>query len=67
MMNKKLSLATVVSALGSLLFGFDTAVISGTTKSIMGYFGLTDATIGMTVSTTLWGTVSWLHCDRQAW
>ncbi len=56
-MNKKLLFATLVSALGSLLFGFDTAVISGTTKFITQYFSLTDATLGVTVSIALWGTV----------
>ncbi len=56
-MNKKLVFATVVSALGSLLFGFDTAVISGTTKYITQYFSLTDTTLGITVSMALWGTV----------
>lgn len=56
-MNRKLLFATFVSALGSFLFGFDTAVISGTTKFISRYFGLTDATLGITVSIALWGTV----------
>ena len=56
-MNRKLLFATVVSALGSFLFGFDTAVISGTTKYITHFFGLTDATLGITVSMALWGTV----------
>ncbi len=56
-MSRKLLFATVVSALGSFLFGFDTAVISGTTKFITGYFHLTDATLGITVSIALWGTV----------
>jgi SP family xylose:H+ symportor-like MFS transporter len=56
-MNLNLLFATVVSALGSFLFGFDTAVISGTTKFITEYFSLTDATLGMTVSIALWGTV----------
>ncbi len=56
-MNKKLLFATVVSALGSFLFGFDTAVISGTTKFITEYFNLNDATLGITVSIALWGTV----------
>lgn len=56
-MSRKLLFATVVSALGSFLFGFDTAVISGTTKFITGYFHLTDATLGLTVSIALWGTV----------
>ncbi len=56
-MNKKLLFATVVSALGSFLFGFDTAVISGTTKFITHYFSLNDTTLGITVSMALWGTV----------
>lgn len=56
-MNKNLLFATVVSALGSLLFGFDTAVISGTTKFITQHFALSDATLGITVSIALWGTV----------
>lgn len=56
-MNRHLLFVTVVSALGSFLFGFDTAVISGTTKFITDYFNLTDATLGITVSVALWGTV----------
>jgi sugar porter (SP) family MFS transporter len=57
-MNKKLFFATIVSALGSFLFGFDTAVISGTTRFITHHFNLTDATLGITVSIALWGTVA---------
>ncbi|HTR82484.1 MAG TPA: sugar porter family MFS transporter [Bacteroidota bacterium] len=56
-MNKNLLFATVVSALGGLLFGFDTAVISGTTEFIKSYFALTDSTLGFTVSIALIGTV----------
>jgi sugar porter (SP) family MFS transporter len=56
-MNKNLLFATVVSALGGFLFGFDTAVISGTTEFIKPFFGLTDATLGFTVSIALIGTV----------
>ena len=56
-MNKNLLFATGVSALGSFLFGFDTAVISGTTKFITAFFDLTDTTLGITVSVALWGTV----------
>ncbi len=56
-MNTTLIFATVVSALGGFLFGFDTAVISGTTEFIRPYFGLTDATLGFTVSIALIGTV----------
>jgi MFS family permease len=56
-MNKKLLFATTVSALGSFLFGFDTAVISGTTKFISQFFGLTDSSLGFTVAIALIGTV----------
>ena len=56
-LNNKLFFATIVSALGSFLFGFDTAVISGTTKYITQFFNLTDSTLGITVSIALWGTV----------
>jgi sugar porter (SP) family MFS transporter len=56
-MTKRLLFASVVSALGSFLFGFDTAVISGTTKFITSHFNLSDASLGLTVSIALWGTV----------
>ena len=56
-MKKNLLFAAIVAALGSFLFGFDTAVISGTTKFITSVFNLTDASLGMTVSIALWGTV----------
>lgn len=56
-MNRHLLFATVVSALGSFLFGFDTAVISGTTRFITAFFSLTDTTLGITVSVALWGTM----------
>jgi len=46
-----------VGALGGLLFGFDTAVIAGTTHSITVVFRLSPAQLGLTVSIALWGTV----------
>ena len=49
--------ATVVAALGGLLFGFDTAVIAGTTHSLTAVFALSPAVLGLTVSIALWGTV----------
>ena len=49
--------ATLVGALGGLLFGFDTAVIAGTTQSLTTVYGLTPAALGLTVSIALWGTV----------
>ena len=49
---------TVIAALGGLLFGFDTAVISGTTGALQSYFGLSEAMLGFTVATALIGTVA---------
>ncbi len=48
---------SLVAALGGLLFGFDTAVISGATKALGGTFALSPLTLGITVSSALWGTV----------
>lgn len=49
--------SSVVGALGGLLFGFDTAVISGTTNQLTSEFNLSAEVLGFTVSTALWGTV----------
>jgi SP family arabinose:H+ symporter-like MFS transporter len=49
--------STVVAALGGLLFGFDTAVIAGTTAALSRFYALTSAGLGLTVSIALWGTV----------
>jgi MFS transporter, SP family, arabinose:H+ symporter len=49
--------SAVASALGGLLFGFDTAVISGTTRALAEQFSLSPAMLGFTVSAALWGTV----------
>ena len=49
--------STFVAALGGLLFGFDTAVISGTTDWLKSQFALTDFTLGFTVSSALIGTI----------
>ena len=49
--------STVVGALGGLLFGFDTAVISGTTHALSQTYHLTPALLGVTVSSALLGTV----------
>ena len=49
--------ATIVGALGGLLFGFDTAVISGTTAQLTQQYHLTQGQLGFTVASALWGTV----------
>ena len=52
-----LFLTASVAALGSLLFGFDTAVISGTTEALRHVFTLNDNLLGFTVSSALIGTM----------
>lgn len=49
--------STIVGALGGLLFGFDTAVISGTTSALTTTYHLTPTMLGVTVSSALVGTV----------
>jgi SP family arabinose:H+ symporter-like MFS transporter len=50
--------STFVSALGGLLFGFDTAVIAGSTHQLTEVYHLTPYLLGLTVSSALWGTVA---------
>jgi sugar porter (SP) family MFS transporter len=56
-LNHFLIRSTIVAALGGLLFGFDTAVISGATHALTLKFALSPAMLGITVSVALWGTV----------
>ncbi len=56
-LNRYLVRSTVVGALGGLLFGFDTAVISGATRSLRLYFHLSDKELGWAVAVALWGAV----------
>jgi sugar porter (SP) family MFS transporter len=49
--------STAVGALGGLLFGFDTAVISGATAQLTQQFHLSQGALGFTVASALWGTV----------
>ncbi len=56
-LNTYLLKSTVVAALGGLLFGFDTAVIAGTTHALTETFHLSPASLGLTVAAALWGTI----------
>ena len=56
-MNALVLRSAIVAALGGLLFGFDTAVISGTTQQLKQFYELSDAGLGFTVATALIGTV----------
>ena len=46
-----------MAALGGLMFGFDTAVISGTTGALTQTYHLAPRLLGITVSSAIWGTV----------
>lgn len=56
-LKKKLLTATIIAALGSFLFGFDTAVISGATDLLKIVFDLSSSRIGFTVASALIGTI----------
>jgi sugar porter (SP) family MFS transporter len=49
--------AVVAMSLGGLLFGFDTAVISGVTDALRSQYALSEAGLGFAVSAALWGTL----------
>ena len=61
-LNKYLLRSAITGALGGLLFGFDTAVIAGTTYALKGHFLLSPFQLGFTVSIALWGTVLGAMC-----
>jgi SP family arabinose:H+ symporter-like MFS transporter len=56
-LNSFLLKCIAVGALGGLLFGFDTAVIAGTTHALTALYHLSPGELGFTVSSALWGTV----------
>src|SRR3989442_3565897 len=56
-LNPSLVKSTIVAALGGLLFGFDTAVICGTTAAITQNYQISPKLLGITVASALWGTV----------
>ena len=49
--------SSIVAALGGFLFGFDTAVISGTIEALRATYGLTAFSVGFTVAIALIGTI----------
>ncbi len=55
--NRHVIKSTLVGALGGLLFGFDTAVIAGTTSSLTSVYHLSPRQLGATVAIALVGTV----------
>lgn len=55
--NSKLMKATLTGALGGLLYGFDTVVISGIIDSVTRIYGLSPRSIGLTVAASPVGTI----------
>ena len=55
--SRQLLACVVIAALGGLLFGFDTVVISGAEQTIQSLWGLSDVMHGIAMSSALWGTV----------
>jgi MFS transporter, SP family, arabinose:H+ symporter len=56
-LNPNLAKSTAVAALGGLLFGFDTAVISGATGALTRTYQLSPGGLGVTVASALGGTI----------
>ncbi len=56
-MNRTLLRCSIIAALGGLLFGFDTAVISGTLDHLENVFDLEESGLGFTVASALIGTI----------
>lgn len=53
---------SVVAALGGILFGYDTAVISGTTADVTAQFGLSEMSKGWYVGCALVGSIIGVAC-----
>ncbi|MBB6461914.1 sugar porter family MFS transporter [Flammeovirga kamogawensis] len=62
-MNAKVIFITFVAALAGLLFGFDTAVISGTIPLVKEQYELTAALTGWFVSSALVGSILGVSCS----
>lgn len=56
-LNRQLLQSAGVASLGSFLFGFDTAVISGATEALRGHYALDSQQLGFTVASALIGTI----------
>ena len=64
---KYLALVCIVASLGGLLFGFDTAVISGTVGMVESQFGLSKLALGWFTSSALVGCILGCHGCGLSW
>ena len=56
-MNKRLMVAVFVTSLGGLVFGADLGALSAATPGLRAQFGLSPWAFGLTISSSIWGTV----------
>jgi MFS transporter, SP family, arabinose:H+ symporter len=56
-LNKRLFTAALVGSFGGFIFGYDLGALSASTQSLRGQWHLSPALFGLTVSSSLWGTV----------
>jgi MFS transporter, SP family, arabinose:H+ symporter len=56
-LNKRLLAAALVGSFGGFIFGYDLGALSASTQSLRGQWHLSPALFGLTVSSSLWGTV----------
>jgi MFS transporter, SP family, arabinose:H+ symporter len=56
-LNKRLVAAALVGSFGGFVFGYDLGALSASTQSLRSQLDLSPAVFGLTVSSSLWGTV----------
>jgi SP family arabinose:H+ symporter-like MFS transporter len=56
-LNKRLVTAALVGSFGGFVFGYDLGALSASTQSLRGQLHLSPMAFGLTVSSSLWGTV----------
>ncbi len=57
LLNKRPLTASLVGSFGGFIFGYDLGALSASTQSLRGQWHLSPALFGLTVSSSLWGTV----------
>jgi SP family arabinose:H+ symporter-like MFS transporter len=55
--NKRLATTACAASLGGFVFGYDLGALSSASQSLRSAFGLSPAAFGLTISSSLWGTV----------
>lgn len=56
-LSKSLLIAALIGSLGGLVFGYDLGAISASTHSLRVQFHLSPMAFGLTISSSLWGTI----------